>query len=82
MSVAMIQMAVQNDILAEIDEEARAERQSRAELILHSIRMYLDRKASLRKLFSYGEHVASQAGFTEDDVMNEIKAYRREKYGK
>jgi metal-responsive CopG/Arc/MetJ family transcriptional regulator len=75
----MVNLAVQDDVLDEIDEAARLEQQSRAELILRSVKLYITRKRRLAQLYSYGEQVAQKEGFTEEDVMKEIKAYREEK---
>jgi hypothetical protein len=38
--------------------------------------MYITRKQKLQQLFAYGEQVSTKNGFTEEDVMNEIKKYR------
>jgi metal-responsive CopG/Arc/MetJ family transcriptional regulator len=77
MAVATVNLAVQNDFLEQIDMMAQNEQRSRSELILQSIKMYIERKQKLQCLFAYGEKIASQNNFTEADVMQEIKAYRK-----
>jgi hypothetical protein len=41
--------------------------------------MYIDRKKRLQELFAYGERIAAMNKFTEADVMEEIKNYRKNK---
>ena len=36
-------------------------------------------KEELERAFKYGRNLAEKHGFTEEDVNNEIEAYRREK---
>jgi metal-responsive CopG/Arc/MetJ family transcriptional regulator len=79
MAVATVNLAVQNDFLEQIDMMAQKEQRSRAELIVGAIKMYIERKQKLQRLFAYGEKIASQNNFFEADVMQEIKAYRKGK---
>jgi hypothetical protein len=37
--------------------------------------MYINRKQRLQQLFAYGERIAAQGNFTEEDVMEEIKQF-------
>jgi hypothetical protein len=53
------------------------ESRTRTDLIYNSIKMYIDRKQRLQELFAYGEHISSTNDFTEDDIMEEIKNYRK-----
>jgi metal-responsive CopG/Arc/MetJ family transcriptional regulator len=78
MPVAMVKLAVENTVLEQIDSAAQKEQQTRTELILNAVKMYIQRQSVLTRLYSYGESVAAKAGFTEADVISEIKACRRE----
>jgi metal-responsive CopG/Arc/MetJ family transcriptional regulator len=80
MATAMIKIPFQEDLLQQIDRfvERKAAR-SRVDLILAATEMYIQRKQNWQDLFSYGEQIASENNFSEDDVMNEIKASRNSK---
>jgi hypothetical protein len=41
----------------------------------------LTAKEELERAFAYGSGLAKKYGFTEEDVNNEIEAYRKEKPG-
>jgi hypothetical protein len=41
--------------------------------------MYINRKKRLQELYAYGESIAEKNNFTEEDVMEEIKNYRKNK---
>ena len=77
MATAIIKIPFQEDLLYQIDRfvERKIVR-SREELILAATEMYIQRKRDWQNLFSYGEQLASENNLSEDDVMNEIKAYR------
>jgi predicted transcriptional regulator len=79
MAVATINLTVDDDFLEQIDTVAMNESRSRTDLIRNSIKMYIDRKKRLQELFAYGERIASMNKFTEEDVMEEIKNYRKSK---
>ncbi|MCL2801887.1 MAG: ribbon-helix-helix domain-containing protein, partial [Treponema sp.] len=67
------------EILRQIDEVAKLEARTRSELIREAARIYIERKKKWESIFAYGEGLASKYGFTEDDVNEEIKKYRKEK---
>ena len=77
MTTAMIRIPFQQDLLQQIDHFVeRKEMRSRTDLILTATRMYINRKQNWQDLFSYGEQLAIENNFSENDVMNEIKAHR------
>jgi predicted transcriptional regulator len=79
MAVATVNLTFQDELLARMDEVARDEARSLSELVYCSIEHYVRRKQKLHNLYEYGERIAAQNGIREDDVMNEIRAYRRSK---
>jgi metal-responsive CopG/Arc/MetJ family transcriptional regulator len=80
MATAMIQIPFQEEILQQIDRfVVKKIVPSREDLIRTATEMYLLRKRNWQNLFSYGEKLAVDNNLSEDDVMNEIKAYRHGK---
>jgi len=80
MATAMIQIPFQEELLQQIDRFVeRKVVPSREDLIRTATEMYILRKWNWQNLFSYGEQLAMNNNLSEDDVMNEIKAYRRSK---
>jgi len=80
MATAMIQIPFQEELLQQIDRFVeRKVVPSREDLIRTATEMYILRKWNWQNLFSYGEKLAMNNNLSEDDVMNEIKAYRRSK---
>ena len=80
MATAMIQISFQEELLQQIDRFVeRKVVPSREDLIRTATEMYILRKWNWQNLFSYGEQLAMNNNLSEDDVMNEIKAYRRSK---
>jgi hypothetical protein len=41
--------------------------------------MYVNQKQRLQELYAYGENVAKNSNFTENDIIEEIKNYRKNK---
>jgi metal-responsive CopG/Arc/MetJ family transcriptional regulator len=79
MEVSTINIPLQNDILFQIDQIANDEARTRVDLINEAVRMYVERKKEWQKVFQNGEKIGSKLEISEDDVMKEIKAYRKEK---
>jgi hypothetical protein len=63
----------------QMDAVAMDKSQSHTDLICNSLKMYINHKKRLQKLFAYGERVASENNFTEKEVMEELKQYRKNK---
>ena len=79
MAIATINLSFDEDLVKQIDLIANNESLTRTDLIYNSVKMYVSRKQKLNELFAYGESVALKNGFTEDDVIDEIKKYRNSK---
>jgi predicted transcriptional regulator len=79
MAVATINIPFDDDLVRQIDMIASNESLTRTDLIYNSVKMYVNRKQRLQELFAYGERVASENNFTEEDIMDEIKKYRNSK---
>ena len=79
MAVATINLAFDDDMMRQIDYFANNESLTRTDLIYNSVKMYINRKQRLQELYTYGESIAAKNNFTEDDVMEEIKNYRKDK---
>ena len=79
MAVATVNLAFDEDLMRQIDFFANNESLTRNDLIYNSVKMYINRKQRLQEIYTYGESIASRNNFTEDDVMEEIKNYRKNK---
>jgi len=73
MALATINLAFEDDLIKQIDYFANHQSITRADLIYNSVKMHINRKQKLQDLFTYGEQIALKNGFTEKDVMEEIK---------
>jgi predicted transcriptional regulator len=79
MAIATINLNFDDDFVKQIDQIADNESLTRTDLIYNSIKMFIDSKQRLQELYKRGEEIASKNNFTEDDVMEEIKNYRKNK---
>jgi metal-responsive CopG/Arc/MetJ family transcriptional regulator len=79
MAVATINLTLDDDFVKQIDTVAVTESLTRTDLIYNLIKMYINRKQRLQELYKYGESVAEKNNFTEKDIMDEIKNYRKSK---
>ena len=79
MAIATVNLSFDDDLLKQIDYFADNESLTRADLIYNSVKMYINREKRLQELYTYGESIARKNNFTEDDVMEEIKNYRKTK---
>jgi len=79
MSVAIVEVPFQTDLLQQIDRFVSEKVCSRADIILEATKMYIARKQNWQNIFSYGDRLALLNNLSEADVLNEIKAYRSEK---
>nr|AGS54110.1 hypothetical protein [uncultured bacterium contig00021] len=77
MAEATINLTIDNEFLEKIDLFARNESRTRTDLIYNSIKMYIDQKQRLQELYAYGESISKNNNFTEDDILDEIRDYRR-----
>ena len=79
MAVSTVNISFQDDLLVQIDQIAKNEARTRSELIREAARVYIEKKKKWESIFSYGQSLAKKYKFTEDDVNEEIKKYRKEK---
>jgi CopG family transcriptional regulator / antitoxin EndoAI len=77
--MSTVNISFNKDLLKDIDKVAQEEARSRSELIREAARNYIQRKRSLSQLFQIGKKTAQTRGLTEQDIEDEIKAYRNEK---
>ena len=79
MPVSTVNISFQEDLLLQIDQIANSESRTRSELINEAVRLYIDRKKEFEIIFKIGEQIGSTLEISEEDVMKEIKTYRRMK---
>ncbi|MCL2293835.1 MAG: hypothetical protein FWC36_03100 [Spirochaetes bacterium] len=79
MAEATINLTLDNDLLKQLDYLAKEQSQTRTALINNSIKMYIFQKQRLQELYAYGESIASKSNFTEEDIIEEVKNYRKSK---
>ena len=77
MPVSTVNISFQKDLLVQIDEIAGNEARTRSELIREAVRIYIERKKEWEKIFKVGKEIGSGLDISEEDVMGEIKAYRK-----
>ena len=81
MPISTVNISFQKDFLVQIDRTAKNEARTRSELIREAVRIYIDRKRELAELFKVGNKIGSTLDISEEDVMGEIKQYRKEIIG-
>jgi len=77
-----VNISFQEELLADIDKQAKKERRSRSELVREAARLYIERRDRWNKMFALGEAVARDRGLSEQDIAAEIQAHRRSKAAK
>jgi predicted transcriptional regulator len=79
MAVATINLALDDDLVKQIDLIADTASITRTQLIYNSVKMYINDRQRLQELYAYGESIAKKNNITEEDVFEEIKEYRKNK---
>jgi len=74
-----VNISFQENLLADIDEQARSERRSRSELVREAARLYIERKKRWGQIFDLGQSRAQQQGLSEKDIDAQIQAHRKAK---
>jgi len=77
MALATLNLSLEDDFIEKIDFFAKNESLTRTDLIYNSVKMYINRKQKLQELYAYGEKIAKENEFTEEDIINDIKEYRK-----
>jgi CopG family transcriptional regulator / antitoxin EndoAI len=72
-------ISFKDELLADIDRAAKAERRSRSELLREAARQYLARQRRWDCIFAIADHLNVDRPLTEDDVLGEITRYRARK---
>ena len=78
-NTSTVNISFREDLLKEIDRVARSESRSRSELVREAARIYIERKRRMKSILESVQKIALARGLTEDDVAEEIKAYRESK---
>ncbi|MDR0438319.1 MAG: hypothetical protein LBH22_08485 [Bacteroidales bacterium] len=79
MSIAIVQIPFQTDLLQQIDSFVDDKKNTRVDVILEATKLYVARKQNWQNIFSLGDRLAVKNNLSEKDVASEIKAYRSEK---
>ncbi len=74
-----VNISFQENLLSDIDKQAKSERRSRSELVREASRLYIERKRRWNQVFSLGKANAKQQGLNKNDVDAEIQAHRKAK---
>lgn len=82
MPVNTVNISFDEKLLKEIDRVAKKEFRSRSELLREAARLYIERKEKWNNIFSSFDKISRSSKLTDDDVLNEIKEYRTNKYRK
>ena len=77
MNTSTVNIAFREDLLKMIDQIAKSESRSRSELIREAARMYIERKNRWKMIYDFGEKTAKANDISEDDILKEIKEYRK-----
>jgi predicted transcriptional regulator len=79
MAVATISLAFDDDLVKQIDLIANNASITRAQFIYNSVKMCVNDRQRLQELYAYGQSIAARNDFTEEDVFEEIRNYRKNK---
>ena len=79
MPISTVNISFKKDFLVQIDQIANNEARTRSELIREAVRIYIDRKKVLEEIFKTGNKIGSTLDISEEDVVSEIKKYRKAK---
>lgn len=79
MKTGTVNIAFQKSLLKQIDDVAAQESRTRSELVREAARMYIERKKKWRALLDFGKSYAKGLWLKEQDVAEEIRAYRKRK---
>ena len=79
MAISTVNISFQKNLLTQIDQIANSEARTRSELIREAVRIYIERKKEWKVIFQTGAKIGSTLEIQENDVMKEIKKYRKAK---
>jgi metal-responsive CopG/Arc/MetJ family transcriptional regulator len=79
MSTVTVNISFKDELLANIDRIAKRESRSRSELLREAARIYIERKTRWNQIFANTLIQSGDQALNENDVLDEIRQYRREK---
>jgi len=79
MMATTVNISFQENLLSDIDKQAKSERRSRSELLREAARLYIERKKRWQQIFTLGKANVQRQGLSEKDVDTEIQAHRKAK---
>jgi metal-responsive CopG/Arc/MetJ family transcriptional regulator len=79
MRTITVNISFKDELLADIDRAAKAERRSRSELLREAARQYLAQQRRWDRIFAIADHLNVDHPLTEDDVLGEITRNRARK---
>ncbi len=82
MRSSTVNISFNDDLLKQIDKVAREESRSRSELIREAARSYIERKRKWNRIFVFSEKQAARKSITEEDIVAEIRDYRKSRTNK
>jgi len=78
MNTSTVNISFNKNLLKQIDKIAKEESRTRSELIREAARLYIERKSKWLDIFDYAKKHVSKKNISEDDILSEIKKYRKE----
>ena len=78
MNSSTVNISFNKNLLKKIDKIAKKEARSRSELIREAARLYIERKNKWQNIFEYGQNKIVNQNINENDIVAEIKKYRKE----
>lgn len=81
MGISTVNISFEKCLLSEIDLVAKKESRTRSELIREAARMYIERKNKWKDIFSFSDAYFEGKNFSELEVQEEIRQYRRSERG-
>ena len=82
MAAVTVNISFQEDLLEDIDAEARREARSRSELLREAARLYVARQRRWDAVFALGDEATQSQGLTEKNVADELRATRIDRRGR
>jgi len=79
MTYSTVDISFPEDLLIQIDKIADNESRTRDVLVRNAVKMYIERKTEWQKYFNIGQKIGSNLDISEDEIMCEIKNYKKEK---
>ena len=79
MTLSTVELSFPDDLLFQIDQIADNESRTRDVFVRNAVKMYIKSKNDWQECFNIGQKIGSNLEISEDNVMDEIKAYRKEK---